>query len=112
MLSKLFWFALGAGAMRYMMNRGSGSLPTGGTGLARYSGSSSSGAGSGTAGGSAGSGQGLQQSALSGGSDAGMSGSMMPDEGQDAALQPASTGTGLQGARSTSGEQGAEKAYS
>ena len=107
MLSKLFWFALGAGAMRYMMNRPSSGLSSGGSGVARWSGGSAS-----AAGGSAGGRQGLRQSALSDDdTDARMSDSMLPDEGQDDALQPASTGTGVQGSSSRSGEQGAEKAY-
>ena len=107
MLSKLFWFALGAGAMRYMMNRPSSGLAAGGSGLSRWSG-----AAAGAAGGSAGGSQGLQQSALADDdTDTLMSDSMLPDQGQDDALQPASTGTGVQGARSKSGEQGAEKAY-
>ena len=131
MLSKLFWFALGAGFMRYTMNRQGRSLRTAGAGLGSQvgalagdmgdaggamgaiGGTGAAGGASGSMGGSAGSGQGLPQSGPAGyGTDVSSNSSMLADDdGQGTSLQPESTGSGIEGARSRSGEQGAEKAY-
>ena len=108
MLSKLFWFALGAGFMRYMMNRQSAAGGAG-MGLGSLSGGS---AGSGAL---TGGGQGLQQSlrdrtgggaAMGGGTGGAMGGAMLPDDGHDDSLMPASSGTGTQDSDEQTGEEG------
>jgi hypothetical protein len=113
MLSKLFWFALGAGFMRYMMNR-QGVTGGAGMGLGSLSGSS---AGSGA---STGRGRGLQQSlrdrtgggAMGAGTGAATGGAMLPDDGHDDSLMPASSGTGTQGSDEQTGEEGYRQAPS